>query len=86
MLSFAATTLFAIAGIAATLVLIDGFIRGKARYMELQQLIAQDSHQRTVTVQINGSRRPKAYSRPTAVTKVICSPALGIRPPLGAAA
>lgn len=86
MLSFAATTLFAIAGIAATLVLIDGFIRGKARYTELQQLIAQDSHQRTVTVQIKGSRRPKAYSRPAAVAKVICSPALEIMPPLGAAA
>lgn len=86
MLSFAATTLFAIAGIAATLVLVDGFIRGKARYGQLQKLIAQDSHQRTVTVQINGSRQPKAYSRPAAVTKVICNPTLEIMPQLGAAA
>ena len=86
MLSIATIILFMIAGIAATLVLVDGFIRGKARYAELQQAIAHGNSQRLVTVQIHGTRQTKAYSRPAAVAKVVCSPVLKATPQFGVAA
>ncbi|MGB7372898.1 hypothetical protein [Pontixanthobacter sp.] len=55
MLSFGITVLFAIASIAAAAVLADGFIRGKARYTQLQRVIGSAGALTSAAVEVSGN-------------------------------